>query len=131
MAFYCKQKIAHYFLKNSLYSIKMIGISFVDAKKGKGACITWGRVLEDKELLDAVRAECGRRGFNNLESIECCYSLQEIAKDSYFYESWIYFVQQDIPYKRDFKKWLKLKRQALLDGTDIKFIEINSKGTIY
>ena len=77
----------------------IIAIKFIDNKLGEGACITWGRVFKKEELLDIIKTQCAKKGFKNITSIEHCGSLQSISKYPCFYEQWIYFVQQNIPYK--------------------------------
>lgn len=121
MAFYHKYKLRNYFVQAMPHLNDIIAIKLFDENKGAGACITWGRIYKEKELLDIIKNQCLNLGFENLKLIEFCYSLQDIAQYPYFYEQWIYFAQQDIPYKNCYKKWVLIKRQALLDGHDIKF----------
>jgi|SRR3989339_1183899 len=121
MNIYCKNKLRNYFVQAAPHLKDIIAIKFVDKKLGQGACLTWGRVFTEKELLEIIKKECFKQGFENLASIQFCYSLQDIAKYPYFYERWIYFVRQNIPYKYGYKKWVNIKKQALLEGQDIKF----------
>jgi len=126
MRFYRKHKLRHYFVQASENIKDIIGIKFFDKKLGKGACITWGRIFNDQELLKVVQEQCVKQGFENIESMNICYSLQEIARYPYFYESWIYFVQQDIPYKYSYKKWKEEKQKALCMGKEIKFVKLET-----
>lgn len=127
MALYCKQKLSNYFIQALPDTKDIVAIKFYDGERGQGACLTWGRVFKEEKLLDVVKAACNQHGFENVVSIELCYSLQEVVKCSYFYESWIYFVQQHIPYKRGFKEWVKLKQNMLVVGYDIKILELKKE----
>ncbi len=121
MAFYRKHKLRNYFMQATPNFKDIVAIKFFDKNLGDGACVTWGRVFKEKELLEIIKSQCLQQKFNDIQSIKHCYSLQEIAEYPYFYERWIYFIQQNIPYKYGYKKWVQTKRQALLEGQDIKF----------
>jgi hypothetical protein len=102
----------------------IVGIKIKDKKCGEGAFITWGRlfhVIDDKELLEVIKKHMGRWGITELESIELCYSLMEIAHMPYFYECLIRFIQEPIPYGPKYEAWKKKKIKALKDGHDIYF----------
>lgn len=122
MSFYDKHKLHNYFVKAAPSLKDIIGIQFLDKEKGRAACITWGNIYKEDELLELIKVQGAQYGFNNIEFIEYCYSLQEIAGHSYFYERWIYFVQQIIPYENGYKIWVKEKKQAIFNGQDIKFL---------
>lgn len=103
----------------------IVGIKFVDRVEGEGAVITWGRifdVIDDTELLKVVSCKLVDYGVENLDSIELCYSLMEIADQPYFYETLIRFVQEPIPFGRGYEKWKKKKRKALIAGNEIAFM---------
>jgi len=103
----------------------IVGIKFVDAIAGEGAVITWGRVFhnfDDKELLKVVKKRLIGFGAKNIESIELCYSLVEIADQPYFYECLAYFIQNPIPFGDDYASWVKAKQKALRDGKEISFL---------
>lgn len=124
MKFYNKYRLRKYFVQ-ALPNLKdVIAIKITDKKLGEIGCITWGRIFSEIELLKILKDECFKHGFENIESIIYCYSLQDIANYPYFYERWIHFLQQDIPYKVDYKNWLIAKRQTVLDGKDIQFTGI-------
>lgn len=122
MSFYDKHKFHNYFIQATSHLKDIIGIKLFDKKMGQAACITWGRVYKEEELLELIKVQFIQYGFENIESIEPCYSLQEITIYPYFYEQWIYFIQKRIPYKTGYKIWLQEKRRALLGGQDIKFV---------
>jgi len=103
----------------------IVGIKFCDKKYGQGAVITWGRVfdiIDDEELLKVVSLHLRKYGTENIESIELCYSLMEIADQPYFYETLIHFIQEPIPFGCRYQKWLKKKRRALNAGEEIGFV---------
>src|SRR3990167_1931720 len=103
----------------------IVGIKFLDKIQGEGAVITWGRIfdnLDDKELLNVVKNRLVRFGAKDIESIELCYSLMEVANQPYFYECLIYFMQNPIPFGDGYASWVKTKQKALRDGNDISFL---------
>jgi len=122
MSFYNKYRLHKYFVRAAPHLRDIIGFKFFDKKIGEAACITWGGVYKEDELLKLIKIQCVQQGFKNIELIESCYSLQEIAAYQYFYERWVYFMQQNIPYKNDYKMWLQKKQQTILNGQDIKFV---------
>lgn len=126
MAFYCKKKLYNYFVQAAPDIKDIIAFTFIDNDKVIGACMTWGKVFKEEELLKIISTQCLRQGFHNVKKIHQCYSLQEICKYPYFYERWTYFVQQNIPYKFGYKKWILAKQQAMREGQDIKFIKLQS-----
>ena len=103
----------------------IVGIKFEDKKMGEGAFLTWGRLfdeVDESELLDLIKKHLPNWNINNLESIEVCYSLQEVSDQPYFYECLIKFIQEPIPYGAKYKAWKKKKKKALLEGKDIYFM---------
>jgi|GEM_PF-2289910 len=122
MSFYDKHKLHNYFIQATPHLQDIIGIKFFDEKMGQAACMTWGKVYKEDKILELVKVKCAQYGFRNIESIEVCYSLQEITIYPFFYEQWIYFIHEHIPYKDGYKKWLLKKQEVLLHGQDIKFV---------
>lgn len=100
----------------------IIAIKFCDKNGKQGACITWGKIFTEQELIEIIKDQCLQQEFENVVSIAYCYSLQEVSKYPYFYERWMHFVQQDISYQHAYKKWVQRKREAILHGQDIKFM---------
>jgi len=93
----------------------IVGIKIIDKKKGEAAFITWGRLfdtIDDTELLNVVKKHFSRWGITELESIELCYSLVEIAYMPYFYECLIRFIQEPIPFGPKYDAWKKKKIKA-------------------
>lgn len=102
----------------------IVGIKIKDKIKGEGALITWGRLfdaVDETELLNVVKKHLPIWGINDLELIEVCYSLMEIADQPYFYECLIRFIQEPIPYGSKYESWKRKKRKALKEGEDIYF----------
>ena len=122
MSFYDKHKFHNYFVQAAPHLKDVIGIKFSDKKMGQAACITWGRVYKEEKLLELIKTRCAQYCFKNIELIEVCYSLQEIAAYQNFYEGWVYFIQQNVPYKNGYEIWQQRKRQKILAGQDIKFV---------
>jgi|SRR3989339_408507 len=102
----------------------IVGIKFVDRKKGEGAVITWGRlfdIISDKILLEVVKKKLPQFGVHDLESIELCYSLMEISDQPHFHEQLSYFIKRPIIFGITYKKWVRKKRIALQNGREILF----------
>ncbi|MDP3787699.1 MAG: hypothetical protein Q8Q60_00095 [Candidatus Chromulinivorax sp.] len=102
----------------------IVGIKFVDAKRGEGAVITWGRlfhVISDKILLEVVKKVLPKFGVLDLQSIELCYSLMEISDQPYFHEQLSFFIKRPIVFGSTYKKWVRKKRIALQKGREILF----------
>lgn len=102
----------------------IVAIKVQDKKYGEGGFITWGRLyhaINDKELLEVIKKHYSRWG-SDLESIELCYSLQEISHLPYFYESLIRFTPEfPIPSGEEYKIWAKQKKSSLDKGHEISF----------
>lgn len=101
----------------------IVAIKVIDKKYGEGGFITWGRlfhIIDDKELLDVIKKHYSRWG-NDLESIELCYSLNEISHIPYFYEALIRIIQEPIPFGPKYGAWVRKKQKALLEGKEIYF----------
>jgi len=112
----------------------IIGIKFVDKIQGEGGVITWGRIfdnIDDKKLLEVVTKRLIRFNVKNIQSIELCYSLMEIANQPYFYECLTYFIQNPIPHGNAYASWVKKKRKALCNGNDILFLGFKNQYTNY
>jgi hypothetical protein len=102
----------------------IVGIKFIDKKRGEGAVITWGRLfhpVSDKILLEIVKKKLPYFGVHNLESIELSYSLMEISDQPYFHEQLTYFIKRPIKFDSKHPRWIKRKREALKNGREILF----------
>lgn len=102
----------------------IVGIRIKDSIKGEGAFITWGRLfdaVDDTKLLNIIKDQASLWGIYHLETIELCYSLQEIADQPYFHECLIKFIQEPIPYGEGYDLWKSKKKRALKKGKDIYF----------
>ncbi len=67
MAFYRKHKLRNYFIQASPNLKDIIAIKFIDQNMGQGACITWGRIFKEEELLEIVKVQCVKQGFENIQ----------------------------------------------------------------
>ncbi len=84
----------------------IVGIEFFDKKYGDGAALVWGKLFDERELLQVVgKGLQSRFGAEEIVSIKICQSLVDIADHPYFYECLIRFIQEPIPTgKNKYKK---------------------------
>ena len=111
----------------------IVAIKVKDKEYGEGGFITWGRIfhtIDDKELLEVIKKYYSRWG-KELETIELCYSLGEIAYIPYFYEALIRIIQEPISFGPKYKAWKKKKQKALEEGNEIYFAGFMKNYTDY
>ncbi len=102
----------------------VVGIKFIDKKRGEGAVITWGRLFDTvnaDELLKVITKKLPDFGVHNLESIELSYSLMEISDQPYFHEQLTFFIKRPIIFNTKHSRWIKRRREALKNGREILF----------
>lgn len=101
----------------------LVGIKVKDKVLGEIGFVTWGRIfdpVDDDELLAAVKKNLKKFGIFEPESMEVCYSLQDVSEFLYFYEAIFEFSKNKFPDTgAEYKKWRAKKKKAILQGEDI------------
>jgi hypothetical protein len=108
----------------------LVGIKVVDSIKGECGIVTWGRLfgpVDEDALAKAVRPHLGNFGLCNVELVQVCYSLRDLAHHPYFYEALFQFSREKIPSAKQYKKWLARKRKAVERGREVYFLGLPSQ----
>lgn len=103
----------------------IIGITVKDRVKGNAAFLTWGRVFgrtESEKLLNIIKTHLDTFNIHNLDTIEICATLQDVATYPYFYENFFMLCQEKIPFGAHYKQWQEEKRKAIIEGKEIYFL---------
>lgn len=108
----------------------IVGIKGKDTILGQAGFITWGRIfhpVDPQPLLDAVMKHIATFGLRNIESLELCDSLQEVAAFPYFYEALFEFSQNIIPGGKEYTSWKTKKKKEMQCGREIYFLGLTKE----
>lgn len=103
----------------------IVAIIVTDKVKGKGAFLTWGRIIEGNEGKDLALTIVGHAPtFGLVEPVKVVIarSLQEVSHYPLLHEGLFYFEQHPILFGATYKKWVAQRKRALLQGKGIFFI---------
>jgi len=88
--------------------------------------LTWGRIQDpvDPGPLEelAVRAAAHFAIGGTPVSARVCSSLQEAAKEPYFFEALLTFAQQPVPRGAAYDAWREERAQAMAEGREFYFL---------
>lgn len=103
----------------------IIALRIRDKEKGEAAFLTWGRIfgnVDATQLCTILLKHLPAFNIHHPESIELCYSLNEVSHFPYFYEGKILFSQRIVVEKFLHDEWYAEKKKLLKKGNEIYFL---------
>ena len=103
----------------------IVAIKVKDWRGRRHYFLTWGRafdVVDPEPLLSAVQSHLRSFGIRRTRSVSVCDSLQEAARECYFYEALFAMSRRGIPFGGAYRKWKAAQKKQILQGREIYYL---------